>query len=115
MSAYPYLAEILQQLCDLEQFQESVPSQYLVVKVYSFSYKKGIPHDDSGNGGRFCFRLPGFAQPGRYAQYAKLTGLDQPVIDFLEEDGEVQPFLEQAYQLVDASGATVYKNVDSPV
>ncbi|HOG06270.1 MAG: RapZ C-terminal domain-containing protein [Paludibacter sp.] len=103
MSAYPYLAEILQQLCDLEQFQESVPSQHLVVKVYSFSYRKGVPHDDSGNGGGFVFDCRALHNPGRYAQYAKLTGLDQPVIDFLEEDGEVQPFLEQAYQLVDAS------------
>jgi RNase adaptor protein for sRNA GlmZ degradation len=29
--------------------------------------------------------------------------MDEPVIEFLEEDGEIQPFMEQAFQLVDFS------------
>ena len=29
------------------------------------------------------------------------TGLDQPVIDFLEKDGEILAFLESVYRLVD--------------
>ena len=30
-----------------------------------------------------------------------MTGLDQPVIDFLENDGEILTFLESVYALVD--------------
>ena len=36
-------------------------------------------------------------------RYKPFTGLDEPVIRFLEEDGEIFPFLEHAYALVDAS------------
>ena len=39
--------------------------------------------------------------PGRYDEYKPLTGLDQPVIDFLEQDGEILTFLESVYKLVD--------------
>ena len=39
--------------------------------------------------------------PGRYPQYLTLTGRDQPVIDFLESDGEITRFLDNAYALVD--------------
>jgi RNase adaptor protein for sRNA GlmZ degradation len=39
--------------------------------------------------------------PGRYDAYKHLTGLDQPVIDFLEHDGEILTFLESVYRLAD--------------
>lgn len=41
--------------------------------------------------------------PGKYERYKPFTGLDEPVIRFLEEDGEIAVFLEHVYALVDAS------------
>ena len=41
--------------------------------------------------------------PGKYEQYKQLTGLDKPVIDFLEQDGEILAFLEHIYALADSS------------
>lgn len=40
--------------------------------------------------------------PGKYEQYKQLTGRDKPVIDFLEQDGEILRFLEHVDALVDA-------------
>lgn len=74
----------------------------LVVRVYSFSYHKGIPADESGNGGGYVFDCRSTHNPGRYEPYKKLTGLDEPVIRFLEDDGEILAFLEHVYQLADA-------------
>ena len=74
----------------------------LVVKVYSFSYRKGIPEDESGNGGGYVFDCRSTHNPGRYEPYKKLTGLDEPVIRFLEDDGEILTFLESVYRLADA-------------
>lgn len=73
----------------------------LVVNVFSFSFKKGIPADESGNGGGYVFDCRSAHNPGRYDEYKPLTGLDQPVIDFLEADGEILTFLESVYKLVD--------------
>ena len=39
--------------------------------------------------------------PGRYEPYKKLTGLDEPVIRFLEDDGEILEFLDNVYALAD--------------
>ncbi|MBR0165856.1 MAG: phosphotransferase [Prevotella sp.] len=131
---YPYLMEILRQLTELPQFQQTetvVPradgykttdlnpykahpqdgpatfSRYdaqgpLVVKVFSFSYQKGIPEDESGNGGGYVFDCRSTHNPGRYEPYKKLTGLDEPVIRFLEDDGEILTFLDSVYKLADA-------------
>lgn len=74
----------------------------LVVRVFSFSYKKGIPEDESGNGGGYVFDCRSTHNPGRYEPYKKLTGLDEPVIRFLEDDGEILTFLESVYKLADA-------------
>lgn len=74
----------------------------LVVRVYSFSYRKGIPEDESGNGGGYVFDCRSIHNPGRYEPYKKLTGLDEPVIRFLEDDGEILTFLDSVYKLADA-------------
>jgi len=73
----------------------------LVVRVFSFSYRKGIPEDESGNGGGYVFDCRSTHNPGRYEPYKQLTGLDEPVIRFLEDDGEILSFLENVYRLAD--------------
>ena len=74
----------------------------LKVLVQSFSYKKGIPDDISGNGGGYVFDCRGMHNPGRYEPYKKITGLHEPVIRFLEDDGEILTFLDSVYKLADA-------------
>ena len=103
---YPYLEKILNALVDAELIQKSTPAQEkhegLHVRVFSFSYKKsGIPEDTSGNGGGYVFDCRSTHNPGKYEPYKKLTGLDAPVIKFLEEDGEILQFLESVYKLAE--------------
>ena len=74
----------------------------LTVTIYSFSFKKGIPEDTSGNGGGYVFDCRSVHNPGKYERFKQLTGLDAPVIEFLEQDGEILRFLDHVYALVDA-------------
>ncbi len=100
--AYPYLTEVLSDLVNSNaEDHDDLPSG-LIVDIYSFSYKKGIPEDESGNGGGFVFDCRAVHNPGRYERFKKLNGLDAPVIEFLEEDGEITAFLDGVYSLVDA-------------
>lgn len=103
-SAYPYLISILKNLAEGYAHEEKkvLDNTKLTVKVFSFSYKKGIPEDTSGNGGGYVFDCRGVHNPGKYNQYKPLTGMDQPVIDFLEQDGEILKFLDHIYALADA-------------
>lgn len=101
--AYPYLMEVLDGLTCLPRFAEEAGHEgSLEVKVYSFSYKKGIPQDMSGNGGGYVFDCRAIHNPGRYEPYKKLTGRDEPVIRFLEDDGEITQFLSHIYAIVDS-------------
>ena len=101
IQSVPFAIENLRQL--LKQFTDDLQKRRLVVKVTSFAYKKGIPEDSTGNGGGFVFDCRAVNNPGKYERYKPFTGLDEPVIRFLEDDGEIAVFLEHAYALVDAS------------
>ncbi len=98
---YPYLYEVLDSMVQLPRFAAAEEDGCLEIKVYSFSYKKGIPEDLSGNGGGYVFDCRSIHNPGRYESYRKLTGRDREVIDFLEDDGEITGFLEHVYGVVD--------------
>ena len=98
---YPYLTGTLSRMVDLPRFESLADDGRLEVKVYSFSYKKGIPADMSGNGGGYVFDCRSIHNPGRYEPYKKLTGRDMEVIRFLEDDGEICGFLDHVYGVVD--------------
>lgn len=101
-NTYPYLSTLLLQLTELPQFAKQEAPDHLIVEIYSFSYKKGIPNDYSGNGGGYVFDCRSINNPGRYEQYKHMTGQDPEVIGFLENDGEIITFLDHVYALVDA-------------
>ena len=73
----------------------------LVVHINSFSYKKSIPNDLSGNGGGFVFDCRGILNPGRIDSFKTKTGRDKEVKDFLEQDTRMPEFLNSVYDLVD--------------
>ena len=73
----------------------------LVVRVNSFSYKKGLPGDDSGNGGGFVFDCRGILNPGRFDAYKKHSGLEKHVQDFLEQQTRMNDFLNSVFDITD--------------
>jgi aminoglycoside/choline kinase family phosphotransferase len=75
----------------------------LVVKICSFSYKKGIPPDSTGNGGGFVFDCRGIENPGRYEEYKTIHGRNKPVMEFLERQTRMQDFLYSVFDIVDIS------------
>ena len=73
----------------------------LLVHINSFSYKKGIPEDESDNGGGFVFDCRGILNPGRIEVFKKQTGRDKDVKDFLEQQTKMPVFLNSIFDIVD--------------
>ena len=74
----------------------------LRILIQSFSFRKGLPFDETGHGGGYVFDCRAITNPGRLPEFAQLTGKDAAVINFLERSGEVQPFLSHVFALADA-------------
>jgi aminoglycoside/choline kinase family phosphotransferase len=78
-----------------------VKPDIFTVTVSSFSYKEGIPQDNSGNGGGFVFDCRCLDNPGRYDEYKDLTGQDKKVVNFLAAKSDVQQFIENSFSMID--------------
>lgn len=82
---------------------ESMDDAKLTVVVSSFSYKKGIPQDNSTHGGGFVFDCRALPNPGRLEPYKTMNGRDQAVKDYLEQYDTVHEFKQHVFAIVDMS------------
>lgn len=99
----PELRRVLQTVVDSYIEPAKEPSEILTVTIQSFSYKKGLPEDNSGNGGGFVFDCRALPNPGREKQYTSFTGKDKCVIEYLQQYKEVETFVNHVCALVDMS------------
>jgi hypothetical protein len=75
----------------------------LVVRIFSFSFHRGLPKDETGNGGGFVFDGRSLPNPGREERFKTQSGKDAPVIEYLNQQESVHQFLASVMSLVDAS------------
>jgi aminoglycoside/choline kinase family phosphotransferase len=96
---YPELLRVLKSLAETSKFDNKIFDKF-TVQVFSFSFKKGIPNDCTGNGGGFVFDCRGIHNPGRYAEYKTKTGKDKEVIDFFKANSDIDIYFENAVNVV---------------
>ncbi len=99
----PELQRVLERICGSATLREKPgrPQPGLTVHVGSFSFKHGYPEDIGGHGGGFVFDMRALHNPGRYAEFTDLCGLDEPVVEFLEGVSEVERYWEHVRSLID--------------
>jgi len=102
--ALPTLLEAFHSMLASEKLQKlASDADNLVVRIVSFSFHRGLPKDETGNGGGFVFDGRSLPNPGRKEQFKPLTGRDAPVIEYLNQQDSVHQFLASVMALVDAS------------
>ena len=102
--ALPALMKAFRSLLASEKLQGLArEAENLVVRIFSFSFHRELPRDETGNGGGFIFDGRSLPNPGREERFKNLTGKDVPVIDYLNQQESVHQFLAGVMSLVDAS------------
>jgi aminoglycoside/choline kinase family phosphotransferase len=97
---YPELKKVLHKIAESNKLTKVSESAKLTVNISSFSYKRAIPYDASGNGGGFVFDCRFLNNPGRLQKYRQLTGKDPEVIHFLKENSQADTFARQCLQII---------------
>ena len=102
--ALPALMDAFKNMLPSEKLQAlASETENLVVRIFSFSFHRALPKDETGHGGGFVFDGRGLPNPGREERFAALTGNDAPVIDYLNQQESVHQFLAGVMSLVDSS------------
>jgi len=78
-------------------------AENLILRIFSFSFHRALPKDETGHGGGFIFDGRSLPNPGREERFKTLTGKDTPVIDYLNRQESVHQFLASVMSLVEAS------------
>jgi aminoglycoside/choline kinase family phosphotransferase len=90
---FPEMRKTWEQLIDIYQSNAAgEQDKKLNVRIFSFSYRRGIPLDKSGNGGGFVFDCRVLENPGKQEKFKKLNGKDKAVADFLSQQADVEDF-----------------------
>jgi len=100
----PELTKVINSVLKNEELNKIVPAsqnEKLRVSINSFSYKRSIPIDFTGNGGGFVFDSRAIPNPGRIEEFKKLTGKDEKVIWFLDNDENAKKFLKNTFEIID--------------
>jgi aminoglycoside/choline kinase family phosphotransferase len=102
--ALPTLMDAFRSMLASEKLQgQPSESENLLVRIFSFSFHRNLPQDDTGHGGGFVFDGRGLPNPGREERFKTLTGKDAPVIDYFNQQESVRQFLSSVMPLVDSS------------
>jgi RNase adaptor protein for sRNA GlmZ degradation len=81
------------------------------ISILSFSYKRGLPEDASGNGGGFVFDCRAMPNPFWDESLRGFSGCDKSVVDFFEQHKDkVNCFLNAAEALVRQSADQYQKD-----
>ncbi|MGZ4812725.1 MAG: RapZ C-terminal domain-containing protein [Terriglobales bacterium] len=100
----PELTKAFQAMLGSDRLQTvSLGSDKLLVRIFSFSFHRGLPKDDTGHGGGFVFDTRSIPNPGRDERFRPLTGKDAPVIEYLEQQESAHQYFASVKSLVDAS------------
>jgi aminoglycoside/choline kinase family phosphotransferase len=102
--ALPTLMDAFKSMVASEKLQSlTSEAENVIVRIFSFSFRRGLPKDETGHGGGFVFDGRSIPNPGREERFKTFTGKDAPVIDYLNQQESVHQFLASVMSLVDAS------------
>lgn len=111
LKTYPELYRVLNNLIERADLRVKIPPsrETLTVTINSFSYRKPLPDDLTGNGGGFVFDCRAMENPGRIPELRQFTGLDKEIQDFFSLQPGMEHFIDNAFRMVLSSVETYRK------
>ena len=102
--ALPTLMEAFRSILGSDKLQAlDCGTGNVTVRICSFSFHRGPLKDETGHGGGFVFDARSLPNPGREERFRTLTGRDEAVADYLNQQDSVHQFLGNVVALVDSS------------
>jgi aminoglycoside/choline kinase family phosphotransferase len=101
----PELEKILIAISEEKSFHypKVISGPKLKVEINSFSYRKNLPYDFTGNGGGYIFDCRAIHNPGIYPDLKDFTGKDNVIADFFETKSDMKVFTDEIFAPVSRS------------